>query len=76
MKKSEVVMGSSKKRADIVVYEKERVGQAYIIVELKGPANPPFAGDIDDEVILVNSVTAKNSGGKKQRKVSRDILFI
>ncbi|MDR2425836.1 MAG: type I restriction enzyme HsdR N-terminal domain-containing protein, partial [Endomicrobium sp.] len=39
-------------------------------------ANPPFAGDIDDEVILVNSVTAKNSGGKKQRKVSRDILFI
>ncbi|MDR0785024.1 MAG: N-6 DNA methylase [Treponema sp.] len=37
---SEVTMGSSGKRADIVVYEKERPGQPYIIVELKSPSNP------------------------------------
>ncbi|AEF84895.1 N-6 DNA methylase [Treponema primitia ZAS-2] len=37
---SEVTMGSSGKRADIVIYEKERPSQAYIIVELKSPANP------------------------------------
>ncbi|MDR0527509.1 MAG: N-6 DNA methylase [Spirochaetaceae bacterium] len=37
---SEVTMGSSGKRADIVVYEKERPTQAYIIVELKSPTNP------------------------------------
>ncbi|MDR1384764.1 MAG: N-6 DNA methylase [Planctomycetaceae bacterium] len=37
---SEVTMGSSGKRADIVVYEKERPAQPYIIVELKSPTNP------------------------------------
>ncbi|MDR2194106.1 MAG: N-6 DNA methylase [Treponema sp.] len=37
---SEVTMGSSGKRADIVVYEKERPDQPYIIVELKSPSNP------------------------------------
>jgi len=37
---SEVTMGSSGKRADIVVYEKERPKQPYIIVELKSPKSP------------------------------------
>jgi type I restriction enzyme M protein len=37
---SEVTMGSSGKRADIVIYEKERPTQPYIIVELKSPSNP------------------------------------
>ena len=37
---SEVTMGSSGKRADIVVYEKERPTQPYIIVELKSPKSP------------------------------------
>jgi type I restriction enzyme M protein len=37
---SEVTMGSSGKRADIVVYEKKCPAQPYIIVELKSPSNP------------------------------------
>ena len=37
---SEVTMGSSGKRADIIVYEKERPTQPYIIVELKSPKSP------------------------------------
>ena len=37
---SEVTMGSSGKRADIVVYEKDRPTQPYIIVELKSPKSP------------------------------------
>ncbi|GHT16959.1 hypothetical protein AGMMS4956_20220 [Bacteroidia bacterium] len=39
-------------------------------------ANPPFAGDIDDDVILATHEIAKNSAGKKTAKMSRDILFI
>jgi type I restriction enzyme M protein len=39
-------------------------------------ANPPFAGDIDDDVILNTHDIAKNAAGKKQSKISRDILFI
>jgi type I restriction enzyme M protein len=39
-------------------------------------ANPPFAGDIDDEVIIANYEIAKNAAGKKQSKIGRDILFI
>ena len=37
---SEVTMGTSAKRADIVIYEKTRPSQPYIIVELKSPQNP------------------------------------
>jgi type I restriction enzyme M protein len=39
-------------------------------------ANPPFAGDIDDEVIIANYKIAKNAAGKRQSKIGRDILFI
>jgi type I restriction enzyme M protein len=40
-------------------------------------ANPPFAGDINDDVILHNHPgVAKKPDGKYQSKVSRDVLFI
>jgi type I restriction enzyme M protein len=40
-------------------------------------ANPPFAGDITDDVILANhNAIARNAAGKQQSKMSRDILFI
>jgi len=39
-------------------------------------ANPPFAGDIDNDVIISTHDIAKNSAGKKVTKVGRDILFI
>jgi type I restriction enzyme M protein len=40
-------------------------------------ANPPFAGDISDDVIIHNHPgVAKKPDGKYQSKVSRDVLFI
>jgi len=39
-------------------------------------ANPPFAGDIKESRILLKYELGKNSGGKYQTKVGRDILFI
>lgn len=39
-------------------------------------ANPPFAGDIKESRILAKYELGKNSGGKYQSKVGRDILFI
>lgn len=39
-------------------------------------ANPPFAGDIKESRILSKYELGKNSGGKYQTKVGRDILFI
>lgn len=39
-------------------------------------ANPPFAGDIKEQTILSHYELAKNSKGKWQKKVGRDILFI
>lgn len=40
-------------------------------------ANPPFAGDITDEVIIGNYLdVAKKSDGKLSNKIGRDILFI
>lgn len=39
-------------------------------------ANPPFAGDIKETRILARYELGKNSKGKQQTKVGRDILFI
>ncbi len=40
-------------------------------------ANPPFAGDIDDDVILNSySGVSKKPNGKQHNKLGRDILFI
>lgn len=39
-------------------------------------ANPPFAGDIKESRILSKYELGKNSNGKYQTKVGRDILFI
>ena len=39
-------------------------------------ANPPFAGDIQQKNIIANYELGKNSNGKYQSKVGRDILFI
>ncbi|MEQ1091681.1 N-6 DNA methylase [Acinetobacter pittii] len=39
-------------------------------------ANPPFAGDIKETRILNKYELSKNSAGKMQTKVGRDILFI
>ncbi|MCL2290193.1 MAG: N-6 DNA methylase [Bacteroidetes bacterium] len=39
-------------------------------------ANPPFAGDIKESRILAKYELGKNSAGKYQKKVGRDILFI
>jgi len=39
-------------------------------------ANPPFAGDIKENQIISRYELGKNSGGKWQAKVGRDILFI
>ncbi|MEG2146778.1 MAG: N-6 DNA methylase [Lachnospiraceae bacterium] len=39
-------------------------------------ANPPFAGDIKENQIISRYELGKNSGGKWQTKVGRDILFI
>lgn len=39
-------------------------------------ANPPFAGDIQQHNIIANYELGKNSKGKYQSKVGRDILFI
>jgi type I restriction enzyme M protein len=39
-------------------------------------ANPPFAGDIKESRILAKYELGKNSNGKYQTKVGRDILFI
>ncbi|MCO5252656.1 MAG: N-6 DNA methylase [Candidatus Kapabacteria bacterium] len=39
-------------------------------------ANPPFAGDIKESRILSKYELGKNSNGKTQNKVGRDILFI
>jgi type I restriction enzyme M protein len=39
-------------------------------------ANPPFAGDIKESRIIHDYELGKNSGGKWQNKVGRDILFI
>ena len=39
-------------------------------------ANPPFAGDIKETRLLGRYELAKNSAGKLQNKVGRDILFI
>lgn len=39
-------------------------------------ANPPFAGDIKETRILGRYELGKNSQGKMQNKVGRDILFI
>ena len=39
-------------------------------------ANPPFAGDIKENTIISHYELGKNSNGKWQNKVGRDILFI
>lgn len=39
-------------------------------------ANPPFAGDIKENTIISHYELGKNSAGKWQKKVGRDILFI
>lgn len=39
-------------------------------------ANPPFAGDIKESRIIAKYELGKNSKGKQQKKVGRDILFI
>lgn len=39
-------------------------------------ANPPFAGDIKENTIISRYELGKNSTGKWQNKVSRDVLFI
>jgi type I restriction enzyme M protein len=39
-------------------------------------ANPPFAGDIKESRILAKYELGKNSAGKYQNKISREILFI
>lgn len=39
-------------------------------------ANPPFAGDIKETRILARYELGKNSKGKPQSKVGRDVLFI
>lgn len=39
-------------------------------------ANPPFAGDIKENTIISHYELGKNSTGKWQSKVGRDILFI
>lgn len=39
-------------------------------------ANPPFAGDIKESRIIAKYDLGKNTKGKYQSKVSRDILFI
>lgn len=39
-------------------------------------ANPPFAGDIKENTIISRYELGKNTAGKWQKKVSRDILFI
>ena len=39
-------------------------------------ANPPFAGDIKESRIIAKYELGKNSKGKTQSKVGRDILFI
>lgn len=39
-------------------------------------ANPPFAGDIKENTIISRYELGKNSAGKWQNKVGRDILFI
>jgi type I restriction enzyme M protein len=39
-------------------------------------ANPPFAGDIKENTIISHYELGKNSNGKWQKKVGRDILFI
>ena len=39
-------------------------------------ANPPFAGDIKESRIIHNYELGKNTGGKWQSKISRDVLFI
>ncbi len=39
-------------------------------------ANPPFAGDIKENQIITRYELGKNSSGKWQNKVGRDILFI
>jgi type I restriction enzyme M protein len=39
-------------------------------------ANPPFAGDIKETRLLAKYELSKNSAGKYQSKVGRDILFI
>ncbi|MCD8006644.1 MAG: N-6 DNA methylase [Oscillospiraceae bacterium] len=39
-------------------------------------ANPPFAGDIKENTIISRYELGKNSSGKWQNKVGRDVLFI
>lgn len=39
-------------------------------------ANPPFAGDLDNQEQLSQYELSLNAKGKKQKKVGRDILFI
>lgn len=39
-------------------------------------ANPPFAGDLDNQEQLDQYELSRNVKGKKQKKVGRDILFI
>ena len=39
-------------------------------------ANPPFAGDIKENTIISRYELGKNSAGKWQNKIGRDILFI
>ncbi len=39
-------------------------------------ANPPFAGDIKEKQIITQYELGKNSSGKYQTKVGRDVLFI
>jgi type I restriction enzyme M protein len=38
--------------------------------------NPPFAGDISDNVVIDNYALAADAKGRKRTKISRDVLFI
>ncbi len=74
------------KKAKIVSFEEERDGKIYVkekhIYECRDfefdvlLANPPFAGDIKESRILAKYELSKNSSGKTQNKIGRDILFI
>lgn len=73
-------------KPNIISYEEERNGKTFVkekvVYECRDfqfdilMANPPFAGDIKENRILSKYDLGKNSDGKYQNKVGRDILFI
>lgn len=74
------------KKPKIVKIEEEKNGKIYVqekkVYECRDfefdvlLANPPFAGDIKESRILARYELGKNSSGRWQTKVGRDILFI